>query len=175
VISLDHRVEHWVVTHRAEPFDTFFVALSHLGSYGFIWLILGLLTTLLLRRPLALPLVVIAYFTAAASANAIKAMVDRPRPAVDHPLIREPATTSFPSGHAATSFACAATLAMFVPRHAVPILYVLAAAISYSRVYVGVHYPLDVLAGALLGLAVATALRLLLAALQRSPRSQRTG
>jgi undecaprenyl-diphosphatase len=136
-------------------------------------LILGLLTTLLLRRPLALPLVVIAYFTAAVSANAIKAMVDRPRPVVDHPLMREPTTTSFPSGHAATSFACAATLALFVPRYAVPILYVLAVAISYSRVYVGVHYPLDVLAGALLGLAVATALRLLLTALQRSPRSQR--
>ena len=54
-----------------------------------------------------------------------------------------------------------------MPRLAVP-LYLLAAAIAFSRVYVGVHYPLDVLGGALLGIALATALRLLERALRRS-------
>jgi undecaprenyl-diphosphatase len=174
VISLDHRLERWVVQHRAEPFDTLFIALSHLGSYGFIWLTLTVLTVWLLRRPIAFPLVVIAYFASAAASDVIRLSVDRARPH-DHPLVREPTTHSFPSGHAATSFACAATLSAFMPRHAAVVLYALAVAIAYSRVYVGVHYPLDVVGGAVLGLLVATSLRRLPAALRRSRRAQRAG
>jgi undecaprenyl-diphosphatase len=162
------------VGHRAEPFDTFFVALSHVGSYGIVWFTLAVLTVWVLRRPVAFPLVLIAYLTSAAAAAAVKLGVARPRP-LDHPLVHEPTAHSFPSGHAATSFACAATLAPFVGRRAVVVLYVLAAAIAYSRVYVGVHYPLDVLGGATLGLLVATALRLLPAILRRSRPAQPAG
>jgi undecaprenyl-diphosphatase len=174
VIGLDQRVEGWVVQHRAEPFDTFFVALSHIGSYGIVWLTLALLAVWLLRRPLVFPLMVAAYFTSAALSDAIKLSVDRARP-VDHPLVHAPTTHSFPSGHAMTSFACAATLAPFVGRRGAVVLYLLAAGIAYSRVYVGVHFPLDVLGGAALGLLIATALRLLPAALRRSRRAQRAG
>ena len=130
-----------------------------------------MLTVWLLRRPSAFPLVLIAYVTSAALSDAIKLGVGRARP-LDHPLVHEPTTHSFPSGHATTSFACAATLAPYVGRRSALVLYVLAAAIAYSRVYVGVHYPLDVLAGAVLGFSVATALRLLPAALRRSRRAQ---
>jgi undecaprenyl-diphosphatase len=51
-------------------------------------------------------------------------------------------------------------LSFAFPRFA-PLLYVLAAAVAFSRVYVGVHYPLDVLGGAALGALIAVALRLL--------------
>jgi undecaprenyl-diphosphatase len=173
LIGLDQRLERWVVGHRAEPFDSFFVALSHLGSYGFVWLALAVLAAWFWHRPVAFPLVLIAYFASAAASDALKVAVDRARP-VDDPLVREPTSHSFPSGHAATSFACAATLAPFAPRYARPVLYLLAAAIAYSRVYVGVHYPLDVLGGAALGLLVATALRRLPAGLRRSRRVQRS-
>ena len=172
--SLDHRVEQWVVAHRAAPFDTFFVALSHIGSYGIVWLTLGVLTAIYLRRPTAFALVVIAYYTSAALSDVVKLLVERPRP-VDHPLVPEPTSASFPSGHAATSFACAATLSFMLPRHAAPVLYALAAAIAYSRVYVGVHYALDVMAGAALGLGVAIALRRLPAALRRSRQARQPG
>ena len=171
-----------MVQHRAEPFDTFFVALSHLGSYGIVWLTLTVLAVFLQRRPVAFPLVLISYLVSAAASDAIKLAVGRARP-VDDPLVPEPTSGSFPSGHATTSFACAATLAPFVPRHGVPILYVLAAAIAYSRVYVGVHYPLDVLGGAVLGtliglavgVAVPRALPLLVPARRRSRRARRSG
>jgi undecaprenyl-diphosphatase len=96
----------------------------------------------------------------------LKEAVGRERPHL-RPLVEVPHSGSFPSGHAATSFACAGVLAWLSPRLAVPAL-LLASAIAFSRVYVGVHYPLDVLGGAALGLAVATALRRLVTAHRRS-------
>jgi len=156
VISLDQRLERWVVGHRAEPFDTIFVALTHIGSFGIVWFTLAVIATLRLRRPIIFPLVVAAYFLSAAITDVLKLAIDRHRP-VDHPLVPALATHSFPSGHAATSFACAATLATFVSRRGGIVLYVLAAGIAYSRVYVGVHYPSDVAGGLLLGRSVADA------------------
>ena len=133
-----------------------------------------MIATLVQRRPIIFPLVVSAYFLAAAVSDVLKVSIDRQRPGGET-LVPLPTSHSFPSGHAATSFACAATLARFVSRRGQIMLYVLAAAIAYSRVYVGVHYPLDVVAGAAIGLGVATALRLLLEALQRSRQSRRAG
>jgi undecaprenyl-diphosphatase len=174
VIGLDHRLERWVVGHRGEPFDSFFVALTHIGSWGIVWIVLAAIGALVWRRPAVLPLTVIADVAGDVVSTAVKLVVRRHRPA-DHPLVHQLVTYSFPSGHATTSFACAATLARFAPRNVVALLYLLAALISFSRVYVGVHYPLDVLAGAALGLVVATGLRTLPAALRRSPRPRRAG
>jgi undecaprenyl-diphosphatase len=112
------------------------------------------------------------------SATGLKALVDRPRPperyAEPKTLVPVPHDASFPSGHAATSFAAATMISFAFPRLA-PTLFVLAAAVAFSRVYVGVHYPLDVLGGAVLGMLVATALRLLVRGLRRSPRATPAG
>jgi undecaprenyl-diphosphatase len=109
-------------------------------------------------------LTVIAVALADWSSMGLKALVDRPRPPLRYSepktLVALPDDASFPSGHAATSFAAATMLAFAFPRLA-PFLYVLAAAVAFSRVYVGVHYPLDVIGGALLGVLVAVVLRLL--------------
>ena len=70
------------------------------------------------------------------------------------PLIQRPTDFSFPSGHAASSFACAGVMWHKLPRRAgVPVL-ILAILISFSRLYIGVHYPTDVLAGAISGLLI---------------------
>jgi undecaprenyl-diphosphatase len=107
------------------------------------------------------------------SAMGIKALIDRPRPPLRYVepkvLVPIPHDGSFPSGHAATSFAAATMLTFAFPRLA-PALFVLAAAVAFSRVYVGVHYPLDVIGGAALGVLTATALRLLLTVRLRSRR-----
>jgi undecaprenyl-diphosphatase len=93
-------------------------------------------------------------------------------------LVPVPHDGSFPSGHAASSFACATVLAASVPK-AAPALYLLALAIGFSRIYVGVHWPLDVVGGAVLGVAIGaallTALPRLAAARRRSGRSRRRG
>jgi undecaprenyl-diphosphatase len=138
---------------------------------GLVWIGIGLALALLRRRPALLLLVLAADGIADIAARAIKSVVDVERPAFRYAepkaLVPVPRDHSFPSGHAATSFACATVLAIAFPRLAVP-LYLLAAAIAFSRVYVGVHYPLDVLGGAVLGIVVAIALRWLVRARPRS-------
>jgi len=123
------------------------------------------------RRWGTLGLTVVAVALADWSAIALKALSDRPRPPLRYPepktLVPLPHDHSFPSGHAATSFAAATMLSFAFPRLAPP-LYMLAAAVAFSRVYVGVHYPVDVIGGAALGALVAIALRLLVRARQRS-------
>ena len=73
------------------------------------------------------------------------------------PLARHvpmPSTTSFPSGHAAAAFAFATGVGHVLPPAAIP-LRGLAALVAYSRVHSGVHYPGDVVAGALIGTTLA--------------------
>ena len=134
-----------------------FVALSRLGSFGLVWLALGLAAALFYRRPALFPIVTAAVLASDMLALAGKVASGRTRPYVEDPqpppLLHTPLELSFPSGHAATSFAGATLLSLLVPR-AAPGLLALAAAIAFSRVYVGVHYPGDVLAGAVLGAAV---------------------
>jgi undecaprenyl-diphosphatase len=110
--------------------------------------------------------------------GALKLWVARDRPPVSRPvpepLLESPSTYSLPSGHATVAFACATVLALAVPRLRWA-FYGLAALIAFSRVYVGVHYPFDVVAGAVLGVVIAIALRMLAAALRRSAPRTRQG
>ena len=91
---------------------------------------------------------------------AAKPLARRRRPdrtAADVPLERHvpmPSSRSFPSGHSASAFAFATGVGHVSPAAAVP-LRALAGVVAYSRVHVGAHYPADVLAGALLGTALA--------------------
>jgi len=68
--------------------------------------------------------------------------------------VRMPSSTSFPSGHSAAAFAFATGVGQVLPPAAIP-LRGLAALVAYSRVHTGVHYPGDVLAGALIGTVLA--------------------
>ncbi|MDX6677520.1 MAG: hypothetical protein QOE31_1572 [Solirubrobacteraceae bacterium] len=88
--------------------------------------------------------------------TALKVVVRRKRPHLDKlpALISTPTSLSFPSAHASSSFAAARAYSSLLPGGP---LYVTATAMALSRVYLGVHYPSDIAAGALLGTAVGAA------------------
>ena len=173
---LDRQLERFVVLHRVGWLDWLFVGLSRIGTLGLVWIAIAALVAFLLRRPGVFFLAVSAVASADLLSFALKSVIDVDRPPLRYaspdPLVRVPTDHSFPSGHTATSFAAAFALSRAVPQRAW-LFYLLAAAIGFSRIYVGVHYPLDVLGGAVLGLLVATALLRLAGGLQRSPPETR--
>lgn len=165
ILVWDRHAERWLVEHRFA--DGLWEGLSRIGMYGAVWLALGVVLAVARRRPGTALWTIAAYATATLSASALKAAIPRERPRLPT-LVPRPGTHSFPSGHAATSFACAALLAAVEPRLRIP-LYVLAALIAFSRLEAGVHFPLDVLAGSVLGLVLGGAVR----ALRRREASHR--
>jgi membrane-associated phospholipid phosphatase len=134
---------------------------SRLGEHGAVWLAMGLAGAALdgERRDRWLRMTRTIAGTYALN-TAVKQLVRRERPALAGlpPLTGTPSRLSFPSAHASTSFA-AAGLYRRLGLPAAP-LYALACALALSRLYLGVHYPSDVLAGALLGSAVARSVAL---------------
>jgi decaprenylphosphoryl-5-phosphoribose phosphatase len=133
-------------------------AFSRLGEHAAVWLALGLAGTAL-DRPRhaqwtrATGSVALAYGTN----TAIKLAVRRRRPQLAGlpPLVGTPTDLSFPSAHASASFAGALAFARLgLPRGP---LYALAGGLALSRLYLGVHYPTDIVAGALLGTLIAAA------------------
>ncbi len=107
-------------------------------------------------RMAAVALIIAIALTDQISCSVIKPLVGRVRPcnaltpAQCRLLVGRSSAMSFPSAHAANSFAMAAVASWRLGRFA-PLFYFVAVVVAYSRVYVGVHYPLDALAGAVLG------------------------
>jgi membrane-associated phospholipid phosphatase len=128
---------------------------SRLGEHGGVWLAIGAIGQTLDRTHSARWRRATATVAGSYALNTlIKLLVRRPRPSLPGlpALAGTPSRLSFPSAHASTSFAgalCYSRLGLpGLPLHA------LAASLSLSRLYLGVHYPSDVLAGALLGRAL---------------------
>jgi undecaprenyl-diphosphatase len=123
------------------------------GEYGAVWIGIGAAAAAAdeRRRPRWIAAAGVA--PAAIVLNfAVKRTIGRQRPVItEHPpLARAPSKLSFPSAHATSSFAAAAALGRVEPRANVP-LHGLALAIAIGRPYLGMHYPSDVVAGAVLG------------------------
>lgn len=131
------------------------VELARAGEHGIVWHALALCGALLDERRRPAYLRAARAVAAATVANTlVKALVRRRRPELEDlpPVVSTMSNRSYPSAHAATSFAGARALAEALP--AAP-LYALAGLLALSRPYLGVHYPSDVVAGAVLGDALA--------------------
>jgi membrane-associated phospholipid phosphatase len=144
---------------RWEPLTVVFVMLSAWWMKGVAFVAVGALGDVRARRQLPVASLIAAVSVGIGSlvVALLKETVDRPRPAHADPgidtVVGTPGSPSFPSGHTATAFAAAAVVGAFYPRLRWP-LYALAALVGMSRIYLGVHFALDVVAGAILGLSI---------------------
>jgi undecaprenyl-diphosphatase len=137
--------------------------LSDAANRSRLWLAIAAVVALLggrRGRRAALEGVVAIGVTSATVNLGLKRAAGRPRPEPGGPdaargrLVALPASTSFPSGHAASAFAFAYAVGRHLPGLAVP-LRLLAAGVAYSRVHTGVHYPGDVVVGSVVGAGTA--------------------
>ena len=156
---LDFTAFQWLRMHHSPFLDTIMAGLSDVARSGRIWIALALLIALIDRtRWRAVVQVLLAIALASVLTDHVaKPYFNRSRPFERYAESRvfgyKPTTRSFPSGHAATAIAGACALTRLAPE-ARTIFWIFAVLIAFSRVYLGVHYPADVIAGALLGLGI---------------------
>ena len=130
-------------------------ALGKIGEYGAVWLAIGIVLSFTDPDNGENWLVAGILGPVSIGVNyAVKLIVRRPRPVLEGlpPLGGAPSSLSFPSAHATSSFACATAMTRIAPEAA--LLFILAGAIAVCRPYLGMHYPSDVIAGAILGTAL---------------------
>ena len=130
-------------------------ALGKAGNNGAIWFGIGVLLAIFDRGNREAWLVCALLGPVAIGLNyVVKAIVKRPRPVLEGlpPLGGAPSSLSFPSAHATSSFAVATAMTRVEPWGA--LAFVLALALALGRPYLGMHYPSDVVVGALLGVVL---------------------
>ncbi len=141
-------------------FDKFFAFYTSLGNSGMLWIAIGVLLLCFKKtRSTGLMMLISLLVTHLFNTLFLKHIINRPRPYTVMPevrlLIAPDPESSFPSGHAATAFGSAMVIFLREKGWLRWTVLVLAILMAFSRLYVGVHYPLDVLAGAAVGTLVA--------------------
>ena len=160
---LDTRFAAWLHEHATEGWTTFFENVTRLGNVPVLAAVTLVAAIVLARKRLTseLELLLLAAIGAQILTFGLKLGFERERPFFPDPLATE-STYSFPSGHASVSLAVYGTIGYIAARHATTRgrqIGILAAAaglillIGFSRLYLGVHYLSDVIAGFSLGLA----------------------
>ncbi len=160
ILAADAALRDWIVQFNTPAVDAVMWFFSAIGYFGGVWAVIAIVLAAWVPRlrPIAFQVLVTLLLTQGVVDLVVKPFVARPRPFVTTVTSRvvghyRPPTYSFPSGHAALSFASATVLAFGVPRLKM-MWFAVAALVAFSRVYVGVHYPLDVTFGALVGVGV---------------------
>lgn len=148
-------------TLACPPLDALMAFVTTCGDHGLIWIVVGIVLLISRKtRRWGITLLVTLGITWLICEYGVKVLVARPRPFMLDPshtlLIAPPGGFSFPSGHALASF-LAATIIAFSPvaRGWKAAAWIMAALIAFSRLYLFVHFPTDVLAGAIIGVIAA--------------------
>jgi membrane-associated phospholipid phosphatase len=159
LFAFDERLYSAIVAARDPLIAAISIVITYLNFYGLQWWLLGVVMwrTRGGRRGLWVSLTIfIGMVLAWATAETLKTVFRRPRPFVAipdaiPPIVVEPGSFSFPSGDTALAFGAAVAFGQCFPRFR-PFALLLAFAVGLSRVFVGVHYPLDALGGAIVGI-----------------------
>jgi undecaprenyl-diphosphatase len=142
-----------------EPADRIFYAITELGDFGLIWLLIGASRAAVSDRQLAnaVRIGTVLPIESVLVNGVIKSLFKRERPVVEaeRPYkLRVPLTTSFPSGH--SSSAAVAAVLLSQNSRIKPLWWVLAGLVASSRVYVRIHHASDVVGGLAVGLVIGT-------------------
>ena len=148
----------WIQENLRGSMDGFWIFVTHLGDEGYLWIALGIVLLFWKKtRPIGITVLLSLLFDFLIINVTLKGLVARPRPFVINeaiaPLVGGVSPyRSFPSGHSGGSFAAMLALSKWVPKKiGIPAI-VLATMVALSRLYVGVHYPTDILGGLVVGL-----------------------
>ncbi|SJZ95664.1 phosphatase PAP2 family protein [Anaerorhabdus furcosa] len=157
ITQIDLQIMEWIQNHLQSEMMTFIMKFfTHVGDLMLLWAILLIIYFLFKKDKMRSKKIFFSLLlTFIISEIILKNIVKRPRPFVENKhlqsLIHDPTSYSFPSSHSATSFAVASSLTKIKPWVTIG-SYVLAACIAFSRVYLNVHHPSDILIGALIGI-----------------------
>lgn len=156
-MGMEIQILDWIQNLRTPVGDAIMSVITSLGNAGIIWILLAVLLLIVPKTRKTGAVLAVALVLDVIFCNGIiKNAVARIRPYDVNPvvelLIHKPRDYSFPSGHTAASFAAMSALYFAEERHLWKPVLLLAVLIGFSRLYLYVHYPTDVLGGAVLGI-----------------------
>ncbi|MED9970000.1 MAG: phosphatase PAP2 family protein [Ruminococcus sp.] len=159
ITSIDFTILNWIQDNLRVAFlDPIMAGLGYVGEAGIIWIALAIVL-LFFKKHRATGVIMLAAMAIGFLCGdiIIKHLVARPRPFTvnNFPLfVNPPSSFSFPSGHSTCAFAASVSILLRNRKLGIPAL-ILALLIAFSRLYIYVHYPSDVLCGIILGTLVA--------------------
>lgn len=163
IYEFDHSVLVYIQENlRYSGLTPIMTASSFIVNVGLFWILLGVVLTCI-KRTRMIGIMTLSSLALCFLVNnvMIKNAVARLRPFDKYtdliPLIKKPTDYSFASGHTTASFASAGILARLLPKPYAVITVLFAFTVAFSRLYLGVHYPTDVICGMIIGIAGSTA------------------
>ena len=155
-LQLEFQILNLIANMRTDLLDTILPMISSFGDKGIGWIVLSVILTCIPRyRKAGITMGLALIFCLLVGNMTLKPLIARPRPYTYFPemtlLIAPLADFSFPSGHTFASFASATALFLYHKKAGIA-AYILAAIIAFTRLYLYVHFPSDVIAGMLLGI-----------------------
>ncbi|SKA73760.1 undecaprenyl-diphosphatase [Clostridium sp. USBA 49] len=154
---LDNSILLYIKYNMHSPImDRAMILFTSLGNGGAIWIIISVILIINKKyRNIGFMALLALVLSTILGEGILKHVIQRVRPSADIPaaklLITKPLSYSFPSGHTTSSFAVAGVLSKYFKKYSIG-FFSLAAIIAFSRLYLYVHYPTDVIAGIILGL-----------------------
>ena len=155
--DLDYRILDFIQeTFRSNVMDKIMKFFTFLGDNGLVWIIICIILLIFRKtRKVGFIGLLSLLFSLLINDQILKNLVARDRPFVSRPeiilLIEAPSGYSFPSGHTSSSFGVAFVFSRFFKKRITIPTFILASIIAFSRLYLFVHFPTDVLAGLLVG------------------------
>ena len=163
LLHLDGQILHWIQELRTDWLTAFFTTVTHLGDGGALWILAGVALLIPKKtRKVGITMAIALALTFLTVNLILKPVIARTRPyeVVEglRMLVNPAHDYSFPSGHSSSSMAAAVAMLGALPHKWKPVGWcavILAVLICISRLYIGIHYPTDVLCGAAIGLMAA--------------------